>query len=291
MKKSVLVILLLFLIGGIFVACNTVKNDAMETLTSNNGLVTEVKEPGKSDSFEEDKNAKNNQTTPYNTDSAATDNYDATIKNGTKSDKANDEEAKNEIFTVTFKDYDGKVLKTEEVKKGTNAIAPEEPARKGYRFVKWDTDYENVKVDIVTTAVYEEIIEPTFIVDRVEITSEKEVCVAVSSLNNPGLLGLMLNIVYDDSVLKLIKAENGSTMSDYMFTPPKNMQSGCNAAWSINDVPENVGNGEVLLLHFKVLRKAEKGTYPISISCNDGAFDAEYNSVAFDIINGSIIIK
>lgn len=39
---------------------------------------------------------------------------------------------------IRWRDYDGRIIKTEEIKKGTNAIPPESPTREGCDFIKWD---------------------------------------------------------------------------------------------------------------------------------------------------------
>lgn len=57
-------------------------------------------------------------------------------------------------FTVTFKDYDGRILKTEEVTEGESATAPEAPIRAGYTFSGWSSNYNNVKSNITITAQY-----------------------------------------------------------------------------------------------------------------------------------------
>ena len=58
-------------------------------------------------------------------------------------------------YTVTFKDYDGKVLKTETVEKGKSATAPTAPTREGYTFKGWDKSFNNVTSDVTITAQYE----------------------------------------------------------------------------------------------------------------------------------------
>lgn len=63
-------------------------------------------------------------------------------------------ETNGNFYTVTFKDYDGKILKTEKIYEGKDAIAPEAPSREGYLFEKWDVDFSNVKSDLIVTAVY-----------------------------------------------------------------------------------------------------------------------------------------
>ena len=59
------------------------------------------------------------------------------------------------LFTVTFKDYDGKVLKTEQVEQGKSATAPANPTREGYTFKCWDKDFSNITNGLEVTAVYE----------------------------------------------------------------------------------------------------------------------------------------
>ena len=57
-------------------------------------------------------------------------------------------------YTVTFKDWDGSVLKTQTVANGGAASAPADPTRDGYTFTGWDKDYNNVTSDLVVTAQY-----------------------------------------------------------------------------------------------------------------------------------------
>ena len=64
-----------------------------------------------------------------------------------------------ESYTVTFKDYDGKVLSTQTVKEGESAIAPANPTREGnaqysYTFKAWDKDFSNITGDLTVTATY-----------------------------------------------------------------------------------------------------------------------------------------
>ena len=59
-----------------------------------------------------------------------------------------------DCFTVTFVDYNGNVLKSEEVLAGQDAAAPEDPVRSGYRFTGWDKEFTNVQEDLTVTAQY-----------------------------------------------------------------------------------------------------------------------------------------
>ena len=90
--------------------------------------------------------------------------------------------------------------------------------------------------------------------------------------------------------MTLKKVENASAMAGYTFTGPRKLKNGCNVAWNIIEVPENVVDGEVVLLHFEINQAAPEGAYDVSVSCFDGAFDSNYEAVKFDIINGSVII-
>ena len=63
-----------------------------------------------------------------------------------------------EKFTVIFKDYDGKELKSQVVESGQAAEAPKNPKREGFEFVGWDVEFQNITKDTVVTAVYSEIL-------------------------------------------------------------------------------------------------------------------------------------
>lgn len=64
------------------------------------------------------------------------------------------------ILTVEFVDYNGAVLKTEEVPYGENATAPANPARDGYMFTGWDIAFTNVMTNLTVTAQYEKLPDP-----------------------------------------------------------------------------------------------------------------------------------
>ena len=60
-------------------------------------------------------------------------------------------------YTVTFKDADGKVIKTEKVAEGKSATAPAAPAREGYEFTGWDVEFTKVTSDMTVTAQYKKV--------------------------------------------------------------------------------------------------------------------------------------
>ncbi|MCL1896600.1 MAG: InlB B-repeat-containing protein [Clostridiales bacterium] len=58
------------------------------------------------------------------------------------------------MYTVRFIDWDGRLIKTQQVPEGGNATPPPDPVRQGYLFNGWDRDYTNVKANIMVTALY-----------------------------------------------------------------------------------------------------------------------------------------
>ncbi|MEG1447376.1 MAG: InlB B-repeat-containing protein [Ruthenibacterium sp.] len=57
-------------------------------------------------------------------------------------------------FLVTFKDWNGAVLKTESVLQNADATPPTNPTREGYTFTGWDKTYTHITADTIVTAQY-----------------------------------------------------------------------------------------------------------------------------------------
>lgn len=59
-------------------------------------------------------------------------------------------------YTVTFRDWDDEVLKTEKVYEGEDATAPEDPYREGYTFTGWDpADFTDIHSHLTVKAQFE----------------------------------------------------------------------------------------------------------------------------------------
>jgi len=58
-------------------------------------------------------------------------------------------------YTVTFVDWDGKILNTQIIEHGKAATAPASPKRVRYIFTGWDKDFSNITEDMTVTALYE----------------------------------------------------------------------------------------------------------------------------------------
>ncbi|MDR0913971.1 MAG: InlB B-repeat-containing protein [Oscillospiraceae bacterium] len=57
-------------------------------------------------------------------------------------------------YTVTFKDWNGTTLKTQEVLDGDAATAPANPSRVGYNFTGWNTTFNNITSNLTVAAQY-----------------------------------------------------------------------------------------------------------------------------------------
>ena len=57
-------------------------------------------------------------------------------------------------YVVTFLDYDGTSLDSQEVEHGQSAVAPAEPVRTGYTFTGWDKEFDIVTQNMDVTAQY-----------------------------------------------------------------------------------------------------------------------------------------
>ena len=62
-----------------------------------------------------------------------------------------------ELVTVTFKDWNGSILSTQQIEKGKSATPPADPSRQGYIFTGWDGSYTNVQSNTTITAQYKQV--------------------------------------------------------------------------------------------------------------------------------------
>ncbi|MCC5910367.1 MAG: InlB B-repeat-containing protein, partial [Clostridiaceae bacterium] len=58
-------------------------------------------------------------------------------------------------YTVTFKDYDASILKTETVNHGEEATSPSNPTREGYTFTGWNKSFNNITSNLEVIAQYD----------------------------------------------------------------------------------------------------------------------------------------
>ena len=111
-------------------------------------------------------------------------------------------------YTVTFKDWDGSVLKTEEVESGSAATAPSNPSREGYEFIGWDKTFSNITSDLTVTAQYRKVYVVTFkdwdgTVLKTQTVYEGESATAPESPNREGYEFIGWDIDFDNIVADL----------------------------------------------------------------------------------------
>ena len=91
-------------------------------------------------------------------------------------------------YTVTFKDWDGTVLKTELVAEGEAATAPADPTRIGYTFTGWDTAFSSITANTVVTAQYVEIVATERYVPVTSIVTGKDYLLGYNDGSNVYLI-------------------------------------------------------------------------------------------------------
>lgn len=196
------------------------------------------------------------------------------------------------FYNVTFQDFDRTVLKTESIEAGKAATPPANPQRDGYIFLGWSKDFSSIVKDTVITAEYLRITDTAFKVDTVTATdNSQKVDVKVSVTNNPGILGMVFSVNYNEGALKLIDCQNGVALSALAFQEPSRLINGCNFVWYGSETGE-VTDGEMLILTFEIVEDAEPGTYPISIVWDGNAiYDSNSDMVDPAITQGAIVIN
>lgn len=198
-------------------------------------------------------------------------------------------------YSVQFLDFDGSLLKKEMVKRGEAAHEPKIPERKGYKFRKWDKNFESINEDIVITAQYIKSGSPVLFSEKVKVKpGEKGVKVPIKINKNPGILGMEIAVSYDEKVMKLVGASNGQAFKGVLnFTKGKLLNSGCKYVWDGQEISKKeTKNGEILVLNFDVYDTAKKGTYLIDITYEDGNIvDNALSPVTIYVEGGEMVIQ
>ncbi|MCR5837852.1 MAG: Ig-like domain-containing protein [Lachnospiraceae bacterium] len=198
-------------------------------------------------------------------------------------------------YTVTFKDYDGTVLKTEQVEEGQSATAPTNPVRSdGFIFIGWDKTFNNVISNLEVIAQYRQESGMVMSATQVETQSgSKSIRIALLINDNPGIMGMTLAVKYNQKYLTLKSATNGDALSALTMTKGAVLKSGCKFTWDALEISdEEVKDGEVLVLTFDVEDNAPVGTYEIEFLYEDGdIIDRDLNPIDISINEGKIIVK
>lgn len=109
--------------------------------------------------------------------------------------------------------------------------------------------------------------------------------------NNPGILGMTLQLQYDETIATLTAVEKGDALSAMTFTPPKDLKSGCKLPWDAEDVAaEDIKDGVIATLTFMVSETAQVDDFiDISVSYDSGAIiDKDMNPLVIKTISGYV---
>ena len=193
-------------------------------------------------------------------------------------------------YTVTFKDWNSTVLKTETVESGKAATAPADPNREGYIFTGWDKSFDNVTGNLTVTALYEQNNMPTLTVGNVTAKAGDYIEIPVNITNNPGLLGMTFTMEYNDSVILIdwVDAGADNVFRGLSLQEPAKYKDGCNLIWYGSSL-RVVKDGEAMLICANIADDAPAGTYTIKFGGTD-IFDQEDNQVTLKYITGTITI-
>lgn len=134
---------------------------------------------------------------------------------------------------------------------------------------------------------------PTIVISNAEAKPGKKVTIDVSVVNNPGILGMSLNLSYDENVMKLIKVNDGEAFDKILdFNYSKELKSGCVFLWdgeSINS--DQILDGKIMSLEFEILKTAPSGKSSILlIDDESGTVDNDLETIDLRIENGTITI-
>ena len=197
-------------------------------------------------------------------------------------------------YTVDFIDYDDTLLCSRQVNEGNMAIAPVPPEHEGLIFTGWDASFVSVNADLKVTAQYQSLVmRPQISVNNTAVFSEERVVeVSVQIRNNPGILGMTLQLNYDSDMLKLTDLINGEALGCLTLTKPGKLVSPCKISWDGIELDDtDIQDGEILTLVFEISEKAIPGVYPLSLSYEeDGIINKELTPINVEIESGKIII-
>ncbi|MDO4287281.1 MAG: InlB B-repeat-containing protein [Eubacteriales bacterium] len=113
-----------------------------------------------------------------------------------------------EIYTVTFMDWNGDMLKVDEVPYLGDATPPEDPSRTGYTFTGWDVSYEEITEDTVVTATYE-VIKSNIDTDGDSFTGEDRGSITMSNSEHGDVSIDGQTAAYGDKVVFKVDPDDG----------------------------------------------------------------------------------
>ena len=133
---------------------------------------------------------------------------------------------------------------------------------------------------------------PTITVDSVSASPGNEVQVTAKIKNNPGILGMILTVYYDDSKCTLTSVENGDALKNALdFTASGKLENGARFVWDGVEITEDkIKDGNILIMNFRINKNAV-GNCPITLKYfDDDIVDNNISGIYPQIKNGAINI-
>lgn len=112
--------------------------------------------------------------------------------------------------------------------------------------------------------------------------------------SNPGILGMTLIAYFDETYCTLEKAESGEAFNEVLdMTASGALNSGVKFMWDgIDLTDEQIKDGTILVLDFRIADNAPEGKIPITIKCYNGDIvDRNLETLSLQIVNGSILVN
>ena len=131
---------------------------------------------------------------------------------------------------------------------------------------------------------------PQIIVENKTAGLGSKVDVDISLKNNPGIVGMTLDVKYDSSALKLVEVKDKGVLGTNSHKPE--LRSPYTLSWSNDTSTTNYSvNGTIVTLTFEVSETVPEGQYPISIIYdfdNMDIYNKDIDKVKFEVVNGII---
>ena len=129
---------------------------------------------------------------------------------------------------------------------------------------------------------------PAFVVSETSGKPGDTVTLTVSTRDNPGIVGLRLNIAYDSAALELKKADGGDFKGATFGPLTKNPFT---TSWVDAIHPDNKTNGVVVKLTFAIKASAPAGKSVVSVSFDQAdVFNLAWEDVIFTTVSGGVTV-
>lgn len=189
-------------------------------------------------------------------------------------------------YTVTFVDYDGTTLASEEVYEGSSANLPVNPTKSGTSFLGWSGNYTNVCNDETVQAVYKDD-ENVFVVSGATGNVGDTVTLLVSIDGTVNVCGFDITLNYDSN-LELISYDEDLDLD--VIANPNRIENGIILNFSSNT--NKTKQRDIIEVTFRI-KDTDKDTLPVNISVTSAkeSVGKDYVDIIYSIVNGVVYIN